>query len=226
MKNLKNNIIVCISIIALVFTGVWKANAQNAEFGLRYMPTFTSFNVKTANGTTLKTDGKLGFGAGLILGFNFTDHLGLQGEVIYNDISQKYKESDLERNINLKYVNIPLLLSLNTGKSNAVNFNVVVGPQIGLSVGSELKTSGGDGTTDANAVLSVKKGDLGFAYGAGLDFGLNPSRTFRLGLGFRGVYGLFDISNNEKNNATDSFYVLDRTHIKTYSGYVGCSILF
>jgi hypothetical protein len=75
-------------------------------------------------------------------------------------------------------------------------------------------------------VLAVKKGDLGVAYGAGLSFGLTPAKTFRLGIGFRGVYGLIDISDNNNALADDSYYLLDRSHIKTYSGYVGLSFLF
>jgi len=37
---------------------------------------------------------------------------------------------------------------------------------------------------------------------------------------------LFDISDNEQNQTTDSYFVLDRTNVKTYSGYAGLSILF
>jgi hypothetical protein len=157
------------------------------------------------------------------LGVNLWKHVGIQGEVIYSSISQKFKETDTERKINLKYVNIPLLLSLNTGKTNAINFNLVAGPQIGISVGSSLS---GIGTDSTKAVLSVKKGDLGFAYGAGLDFGINPARTVRVSLGFRGIFGLFDISDNNNTLATDSYYLLDRSHIQTYAGYLGLSILF
>ena len=97
--------------------------------------------------------------------------------------------------------------------------------RIGISVGSELFTSDG-GDPDNEAVLSVKKGDLGFAYGAGFDFGLNTAKTFRLGIGFRGVYGLIDISDNSNNNSTNSYYVLDKALIKTYSVYLGASFLF
>jgi hypothetical protein len=75
-------------------------------------------------------------------------------------------------------------------------------------------------------VLAVKKGDLGFAYGAGIDFGLNPAKSFRLGIGFRGVYGLFDISDNNRNLNTESYYLLGKTHVKTYSGYAGISYIF
>jgi len=45
-------------------------------------------------------------------------------------------------------------------------------------------------------------------------------------MGFRGVYGLFDISDDSGTTSTDSYYVLDKTNLKTYSVYAGLSILF
>jgi hypothetical protein len=203
-----------------------KGIAQYGEVGLRFMPTFTAFDAKTSDGGTIQGEVTLGYGGGLLLGYHFSEYVGVQGEIIYTSISQKYKEMDTERRIDLKYINIPLMLSLNTGKTKLVNFNIVGGPQMGLSVGSNLTTTGDDGTNTSKAVLSVKKGDLGLAYGAGVDFGLNAARTLRLGLGFRGVYGLFDISDNNNTNSTDSYYILDRTKIQTYSGYIGVSYLF
>ena len=151
--------------------------------------------------------------------------MGVQVEAIYNTISQKYTEVDVTREVTLKYVNIPLMLAFNSGRNNIVNLNVVAGPQIGISAGSSLLTSG-SGTINNNAVLSVKKGDLGFAYGLGLDFGLKTSIPLRLTLGYRGVLGLIDISNNNGSLTTDSYYLLDKTHINTNSGYIGLSLLF
>lgn len=213
------------SIIALACICAFNSNAQKGEFGVRFMPTFSAFDVQTSSGGTVSGEVTFGFGAGLLLAMNITEHVGIQAEVIYNEVSQKYAEDNIQREVNLQYVNIPLLLSLNTGKTNPVNFNFVVGPQIGISIGSELLQEGGNGT-DPDAVLSVKKGDLGLAYGAGLSFGLTPSQTFRLGLGFRGVYGIIDISDNSNNLQNDSYYLLDKSHIKTYSGYIGLSFLF
>jgi len=215
-----------ISVAALLFVGALTADAQRAEFGLRFMPTFSSTDLQTSSGGTVKGKATFGFGAGLVLGFQLSDFVGIQGEVIYSATSQKYKENDVERKIDLKYVNIPLLLSLNTGKTKAVNLNIVAGPQIGISVGSRIRTSGSNGTDEPIAVLSVKKGDLGVAYGAGLDFGITPSRNVRLGVGYRGVLGLFDISDNNKTVAQDSYYILDRSRNKTNSAYIGLSFLF
>lgn len=227
MKNSKNKIIMILSVAALLLVSTLKTEAQKkAEFGVRLMPTFSSFDMKTSTGGTVKGKVTLGFGFGAFLGFSLTNHVAIQGEFIYSSTSQTIKENAVEHKIGLKYVNVPLLLSLNTGKSKMVNFNVVAGPQLGFNAGSSIHTSGSDGVNTSTAVLSVKKGDLGLAYGAGLDFGLNTAKTFRLGVGFRGVIGLIDISDNSKTTATNSYYILDRTHIVSNSAYIGASILF
>lgn len=232
MKNLKNKIILSLPIAALVFTSSTQVHAQSEvtpkkiEIGIRFMPTFTSLDIKSASGGTIKGNVVFGYGAGAILGFNFNQNIGIQGEVIYSSISQKYSEVNVQRKINLQYLNIPLLLSLNTGKMKMINLNIVAGPQIAISTGSSVATSGDDGTATSKGVLTVKKSDFGIAYGAGLDFGINEAKTFRVGIGFRGVYGLLDISDHSRTVTTDSYYLLDRTHIKTYSGYIGASFLF
>jgi len=226
MKNSKFKFIVYTAVAALLFVTTSKVNAQKAEFGMRFMPTVSNFDMQTSSGGTVKGEVTLGYGVGALLGFNFSDHVGLQGEVIYSSINQKYTEEDVEYKVNLKYINIPLLFALNTNKSGPVNLNLVGGPQIGISVGSDVFTSGNNTTGESQPVVSVKKGDLGLAYGAGVDFGLNSSGALRLGLGFRGVYGLLDISDNSNSTTTDSYYILDRTHMKTYSAYAGLSLLF
>lgn len=223
MKKLKHNALLYIAMAITLIASITKANAQKVEFGVRFMPTFSSFEVTTPSTGRVKSSFTAGLGYGALLGYHFNDQVGVQAEVIYSAISQKYKEVDVERKINLKYVNIPLLLSLNTGKSKMINLNIVAGPQIGISAGSSLS---GVGTDSTKAILSVKKGDLGFAYGAGLDFALNAAHSIRFGIGFRGVIGLIDISNNNKTNTNNSYYLLDRTHIKSYSGYLGLSFLF
>jgi opacity protein-like surface antigen len=101
---------------------------------------------------------------------------------------------------------------------------MVMGPQIGINVGSNLKTSGNDGSNPA--VLSVKKGDFGFAYGAGFDFGLNPEWTARLGLGFRGVLGLINISDHSNTIESDAYYILDKAKIKSNAAYIRLSFIF
>jgi|694.fasta_scaffold02134_22 hypothetical protein len=227
MNIIKKQFILGITLTAIFLINNNHIQAQKGEFGLRFMPTFSELSLNTSTGNPVKGSTTLGLGAGAFVGFNFNSHIGLQLEGIYTSITQKYKELDTARKIRLKYFNVPLLLSLNTNKYKAVNFNIVGGPQLGVSVGSSMESSGsGDGTTETNAVLAVKKGDVGVVFGAGLDFGMNPAQTIRIGLGFRAVRGLFDISDNHASQTNNSYYVLDRTKIKTNAVYIGASILF
>ncbi len=226
MKNFIRKFYAHLGLSMLLVSCVMPAMAQNGVVGIRFMPTVSSLEVKSSTGNEISADGKVGFGAGIFVGYGFNDFIGVQAEAIYSSLSQKYSELDREYSINLRYLSIPLLLSLNTGKSNLVNLNVVGGPQLGISAGSDLTFTNNPGTTAPNPVLSVKKGDLGFAYGAGLDFGLNTARSFRLGIGYRGVTGLFDISENSKTLVTNNYYLLDRSQLQTHAAFVGVSYLF
>ncbi len=133
---------------------------------------------------------------------------------------------DVNRKINLKYVSVPLLLSVNSGKYKAVNLNAVAGPQFGLNVGNSLFTSSSSSQDHPQAIVSVKKGDVGLAYGVGMDFGLIPSQNLRFALGFRGLMGLLDISKPSPKLSNDDYYILNKTHLNVYSTYVGISYLF
>jgi opacity protein-like surface antigen len=222
MKKFKSiSIVITVSLFVLLS---FQLNAQKAAFGIRFMPTASNFNLKTSSGGTIKGEVNLGFGAGILLGYNFNEHVGINAELMYSTYSQKYTEQNLERKITLRYVNIPLMLSLNSGITKPVNLNITAGPQIGISAGSTFTTKGGDATTTFNSV-TIRKGDLGFAYGAGLDVALNPMKTTRFALGFRGVLGLIDISADNNNQVNTSYYVIDRVQLKTYSIYFGFTFL-
>lgn len=234
MKKVNQRIIMCAAVTALLFSNT-KTVAQDVadaerlrrfEFGVRFMPTFSKLNLTSTDGGTVKGSAKLNFGAGGLVGFSFTKHVEAQVEVIYTSITQKYTENNKEESVNLKYMNFPVLFRFNTNKTKRVNLNLVAGPQIGLSIGGSYSITAGTDSTASTTNTDVKAGDFGFAYGGGLDIALNPSRSLNLGIGYRGVYGLVDVSNNNKNTSNNSSYVLDKTHIVTNAFYFGVSVLF
>ncbi len=219
----KKRLIVAAGIMLMCLGLSFQSYAQGGKIGLRFMPTFTSFDINTPNDEIIKGEFTLGYGFSGLFGYYFSEHVGLQAEVIYNSLNQDYSEADFSGTVKLNYIHIPLLLTLNTGIQKPVNFKVAVGPQIGLNIGSDVSQSGDD---TYQALLTVRASDFGIAYGAGLDFGLNEEKTFRLDLGFRGVYGLLDISDNSGTRETDSYYILDKAHINTYSAFIGISYFF
>jgi hypothetical protein len=192
------------------------------ELGVRWMPTFTTLTFNTANGQTVQGNATLNNGFGIMLAGNFSKNIGIQGEVDYLGIQQKYADQSISRQVNINYLNIPVMLSLNTDKTRPVNLNVVVGPQFGVNVGSSLSTSSNGSTDNAHAVIAAKQGDVGEAYGAGLEFALNRNHTFRFDIGFRGMYGLVDISSDQVSE--NSYNVLVHASRKSYGGYAGLTL--
>jgi len=199
---------------------------ENGSFlvGFRWMPTFSNFDLHNPEGGVLETSFEMGNGFGALVGTNFSNHVGLQAELIYTELAQKYRDNSLDYKVKLRYVNVPLMLVFNTNYSKAVNLNICAGPQVSFNTGSDIEASGVGEGDSVHAVLAVKPADLGFAYGAGLDFGL--SSAVKLSVGYRGVIGLIDISDDNENIATDQYYILQRSHMNTYAGYLGLTFGF
>lgn len=214
-------------MVCLSFLFISTLKAQKGIFGVRYMPTISIIKVQNFEGDNLEGEITTGNGFGGFIGVNLNKHIGLQVEVIYNQLSQKYKDDNLDRRIDINYVNIPLLLSLNTNRKRIVNLNGVIGPQWGINVGAKLKTTGtSNGNGNNTAILAVKKNDFGIAYGLGLDFAITPPKTIRLDIGFRGVMGLMVINNDNEKIDANSYYILQKATINYYSGYIGLTFFF
>jgi len=201
---------------------------RHGEFGLRYMPTFSSLRLRGSNGETINGEITMSHGWGLMGALNFSRHIGLQAEINYHEINQKYKDQGLNREVNVSYLNIPVMHSINTYKEAPVNLNFVVGPQFGFNVGAETSGDTSGNADAAQATVGAKAGDVGAAYGAGLEIMLNDNHTLRLDLGFRGYYGLVNMSADQTNNSgsTETYNVLLNASRKTYAGYLGLTFLF
>lgn len=192
------------------------------HLGFRIQPTVGSFQVQNANNATIKGIAMNSYGYAASLNFYVGNFVGFHIEAIYSQLAQKYSEATIDRTIKISYINIPLLLSLNTNYGRPVNFNVAFGPQLGISTGAKLETTNNNGSVANQAVLRVKPGDVGIAYGAGLDFALGAERLFHINLGFRGVYGLVDINNSDVSTLTaGQYFILQKANVRTYAGYLG-----
>lgn len=217
-------------LLAIAFLSLSiSSNAQTPSTGLylgvRYMPTISDFNVKQVNGDLYKTQAVLGYGIGGLIGVNISDHIALQGEVLYSALAQNYTDAtNTERRIDLNYVNVPVMLVLNTNSSSLVNLNITAGPQLGILVGSEFDATGTAEGDTITAVFGAKTADFGIAYGAGIDFNILPNLS--IDLGYRGVIGLVDISDQSQTLTTDQYYLLDRSHLMTYAAYAGLKLKF
>lgn len=224
---MKQLFLIATMVLGFLLSTVETTSAQSAELGVRLMPLFSSFDLlQSSSGEIISGKPAFGYGAGGFLSLNFTDHLGVQSELMYNTLNQKFAAEDLEGNVKLQYLNVPVLVSYNSNKSRIVNLNLVAGPQLGISAGSEvnLKLRTEEGST-VDPVLISKRGDIGFAYGGGIDVGLFPLKSIRLGVGIRGGVSLLDISDDRQRNSSGDYYIDDSSNPGTFAGYIGLSIL-
>ena len=195
--------------------------------GFRLMPIVSAMNLQNQDGP-VEGEFTWGLGSSSFAGYNFNQNIGLELNIIYNHLILDYRDHQLLRKIELDYVDIPFLLSMNKGKTDRVNFSAVLGPQIGFNVGSEFTSNGStNGVEHSSAIFAIKKSNFGIAYGAGIDVGLNLLRTVKLELGFRGVLGLTDISDRRVAIQPNQYFALrEGGGLRTYSGYVGLMFLF
>ena len=203
---------------------LWITDAPSQSglhFGIKYQPTIGSFGLKPLNDSTVTGKAQIGHGYGASLNFYLGNHVGLHVEGVYSQLSQQFKEPTFDRTIKVSYINIPVLLSLNTNYGKPVSFNVHFGPQLGINTGAKIESTNNGTAPAPEAVLRVRPGDIGLAYGAGVDFGIGPQRGFHINVGFRGVEGLVDISNSSSNLTNNQYYILQKSKISTYGGYVG-----
>ena len=205
-----------------------RAPLRRGELGVRYMPTFSSLALRNYNGHVVQGDLTLSQGYGIMLAGNFSKNVGIQAEISYLDISQKFKDRNLNRQVNVSYLNIPVLLSLNTDKTRIVNLNFVAGPQFGINLGSSIKTDGNENndTETLQATVGASGSDVGAAHGTGLEIALNKMHTFRLDFGYRGFYGLVDGNARQSSKNSDTYNVLVKASRQTHAAYVGLTLCF
>jgi opacity protein-like surface antigen len=203
-----------------------RPSLRMGEFGIRYMPTFTSLSLRNYNGDVIQGEMTMSHGIGAMMALNLSRHVGIQAEVSYLDVNQKYKDRNLDRQVNVSYLNIPVMLSLNTNKTSWVNWNFVAGPQFGVNLGSDISTTGDDNSATVHAVVGAKGTDVGLAYGTGLEFALSRDHNLRLDLGYRGFYGLVDASADQYKANPNTYNVIVRASRMTQAAYLGLTLCF
>jgi len=160
------------------------------HIGFKFQPTFTSLRSTGYDENSTEVNATVGYGYGASINYYFNNNFGTHFEVIYSELQQKYTDQENKnRRLDVSYFDIPILLSFNSDYGRKINFNVAVGPQLGILSGSKFSSSGGEETANVKAVVALKTVDVGLGYGAGIDFGMGGKHTSHINLGLRGIAG-------------------------------------
>jgi len=132
----------------------------------------------TGNGYTVSPSMLPALHGGVYLTAMFSDHLGLQPELLYS--GQGYKSGDAK--LKMGYINVPVLVRYNV--NDLLSFHA--GPQVGFL--ASAKTKVGSNTTDVKD--QAKSTDVGVAAGVTIDLPMKLNFTFRF------IKGLSNISKD------------------------------
>jgi len=187
-----------ISLLALIVAASTVAFAQPPKFGIK-----AGVNIASTSNTDQGESGtKAGLNVGLLSHIHLSPQWSLQPEIYYS--GQGGKVGDV--NLNLNYINVPLLLQYNFDNG----FRIQTGPQVGFLVGVNDKING----TDSHIFSSddFKSTDIAWSFGLGY-------LTYS-GFGIDGRYNLGltkinDVGGGKTTNRVIQiglFYLFDHNH--------------
>ncbi len=159
-----------------------------AQTGIGIKAGMTSYAIKSSIDDQSYIPAALHFGA--FAQINITEIFSVQPEILYCQQGNKYETNGVKESRNLDYVNIPVMLQLNTKKG----FSFEAGPEFGFLMSAKYKE-------DGKVISDIKKEfkSSNFSLGVGLVYRMK----FGLGFGFRYCIGLSNISTatniTEKN---------------------------
>lgn len=162
------------------------ANAQSFRLGVK-----GGANLNKIKGQSFKDGYNLGYQLGGFAEIDFNDKIGIQPEVLFSQSKTKYQQTTgaifdnfhSGDNIRLDYLDIPILLRINSGKM----LTFLVGPQFSVLIDNHK-------TTFENGKNAFKSGD--FAMAGGLQINLKPLRIYgRYNIGLADIN---DIGNQDK----------------------------
>lgn len=157
--------------------------AQHTNIGIK--GGVNAYSIKSDNNSSFDT--KVSFHLGLIGHIHISDQFALQPELVYSVQGTKYSVAGQEVNLNLNYVNVPLLFQYMFDNG----FRLQAGPQLGFlaSAKSEVNNNDTDVKDDFESI------DLGIGLGASY---VNPASNF--GIDLRYNIGLSNINDGGNTN--------------------------
>lgn len=163
---------------------------QGLHFGIISQAPLYCLSKKPFDKYATRISSTMGFGYGVTVNYFKEKTFGFHAQVIYTDITQKYQNVNKEgRSVEASYLEVPLLVSLNTNYSRKIIFNVAAGPELGVLAGSTFLGIAPSDYINVNSALSLSSIDIGLGYSGGMTMYLGESSRAILNAGLRGVYG-------------------------------------
>lgn len=186
-----------------------------------------------------------GGNGGIVLGYNFTNNWGLQGEINYNYTGQKYEDNfigpayvgsdtfgyphkrvNVKREIRLSYLRIPIMAKFISKQGNTAKFYMALGPQIGVRLSAKEQVLIADKVflPDSLAFSANEKFqrlDISIALQIGTEIYATDNLYFDIGVS--GFVGVFDI-NGKVLRELDWYSKNDVSYRKSFNANAGITV--
>ena len=159
-------------LIACIALFGFNVNAQGVSFGAKAGVNFASLTGDDVD----DLDGRTSFHIGAVAEISISEKFSVQPELIYSAQGAKESFEGEDFELNVDYLNIPVLAKYYVAKG----FSLEAGPQVGLLLSAKIK-AGGEEEDFKDEVKGIDFGaNLGLGYK--LDNGLNFSAKYIVGL--------------------------------------------
>jgi hypothetical protein len=144
--------------------GTAHADEPRVEFGIRAGLNLASVHGDDVSFDDVSPENRVAFSGGLFAGIRITPSFLIQPEVLYTQKGARYEAAGEEAELELDYLEVPVLLKGRFGSGTA-RPSVFVGPAVAFKVSGKTRFRG-----EEEDVEDVKGTDFGIVFGAGLDF--------------------------------------------------------
>jgi len=175
--------------------------ALDTKTGLRVGGTFMTFGGEDAPSNL---DRRTGWLVGGFVVFDVAGPLALQPELNY--VQKGAEDADGSTTTKLNYIELPILLKVQTPSAGPVSPSLMLGPTAALNIKAEQET--GSSTTDISD--DIRTGELGLAFGVGLDAALGVGTLLvdvRYGIGVTSLDDDDDVGETDVSFRNQGFMV-------------------
>lgn len=200
------------AVALLAFSG----NSLFAQSGEGKIGFKAGLNLANIHGDDVEDNNmKIGFHVGGFATIPF-GNLAFQPELLISTRGSKFDaEGDAEASLNLMYLDIPLLLKFYATD----NFNIHVGPQVGINLSAKDKFKSDDLDIDESEDIDeIKTMDLGAAIGVEYDTDMGLVVGARYYYGFTGIYEDFEFENPITGETETEEFDVKNNMIQVYVG--------
>ena len=175
----------------MMLCSLLKAQHTHVNFGVK-----GGLNIATlrSNSDDVNYKWKPSFNVGALAHIHVAEHIAIQPELMYSGQGAKYSLLGDDVNINLSYINLPVLFQYMFGDG----FRLQTGPQVGFLLSANSKVSGN--STDINDDLNTI--DFSWVFGASF---VTPSG---IGADFRYNLGISNINNVDADKIRNSVFAV------------------